>query len=237
MAHEGSSDAIEISQVFEQIARSLAKVQDLDETLSEIVDLAVDNLEACEYAGISLVDGRRITSPASSNDIPRTVDAIQSEVAEGPCLDAISEHRLFRTGDLTAEHRWPNFASRAHDQTGVTSILGIRLFIDGDTMGALNLYSTARDAFDDDDDVALASVFAAHAAVALSSARREDQLERKAETRDSIGQAKGILMARGDVDEVQAFDMLRRASQRLNIKLTEVADRVLHPDEADGPSV
>ena len=62
-------------------------------------------------------------------------------------------------------------------------------------MGALNLYSTANDAFDDS-DVALATVFAVHAAVAMSAARRQESLEQKAETRDVIGRAKGILMAR-----------------------------------------
>jgi AmiR/NasT family two-component response regulator len=68
-----------------------------------------------------------------------------------------------------------------------------------------------------------------------AEARREDQLERKADSRDLIGRAKGILMARSNVDDQRAFDMLRRASQRLNIKLVEVAERVAHPGDAGGP--
>ena len=93
-------------------------------------------------------------------------------------------------------------------------------------MGALNLYSTKPDAFDET-DVAMGSVFAAHAAAAMSAVRREEHLERKAETRDLIGRAKGILMARSDLDDDQAFDMLRRASQRLNVKLVAVAEQVV----------
>ena len=172
-------------------------------TLTKIVHLAVEHLEGCDFAGISLVEGRRITSPASSNDLPGIVDSIQSEVGEGPCLDAIKEHEVFQTGDLAAEERWPTFAPGAHEETGVRSILSLRLFVEEDTMGALNLYSTSQDAFDET-DVALASVFAAHAAVAMSAARREENLDRKADSRDLIGQAKGILMARSNLDDEQA---------------------------------
>lgn len=212
--------------MFGEVARSLAHHRDLEAILADIVGLAVAHLDACEYAGISLIEGRRITSPASSNDVPRSLDAIQEEVGEGPCLDAIKEHEVFQTGDLHGETRWPLFATRANGETGVLSILSLRLFIEEDTMGALNLYSSRFDAFDET-DVALASVFAVHAAVAMSSARREENLERKADSRDLIGQAKGILMARSSLDEEQAFDLLRRASQRSNTKLTKVAEQVV----------
>jgi GAF domain-containing protein len=189
------------------------------------VHLAVENLDACEYAGISLVEGRTITSPASSNDVPRILDGLQSEFDEGPCIDAIKEHEVFQTGNLAAEHRWPQFSTRANEETGVSSILSLRLFIKDNTMGSLNLYSTRHNAFDDT-DVALGSVFAAHAAVALEGAEHSKHLERKADSRDLIGRAKGILMARQHITDEEAFDVLRRASQRLNIKLTEIANRV-----------
>lgn len=211
--------------MFGEVARLLASHESLEATLTRIVELAVEHLEACEFAGISLVEGRRITSPASSNDIPRIVDKIQAEVDEGPCLDAIKDHHVFQTGDLSSEERWPRFAHRAHAETGVRSVLSIRLFVEEHTMGALNLYSTKPDAFDDT-DVAFATVFAAHAAVAMSASHREDNLQRKADSRELIGRAKGILMARSHVDDDAAFEMLRRASQRENVKLTTVAERV-----------
>ena len=91
--------------------------------------------------------------------------------------------------------------------------------------GALNLYSTRPDAFDDT-DVAFAAVFATHAAVAMDSARREANLERKADTRDLIGRAKGIVMSLEHVTDDKAFHMLRDASQRLNVKLTTIAQQV-----------
>ena len=95
-------------------------------------------------------------------------------------------------------------------------------------MGSLNLYSMAADAFDDE-DIAVGSILAAHAAVALAGATREEQLEAKADTRDVIGMAKGMIMARQEVSDDDAFDILRRASQRANVKLREMADRIVHP--------
>lgn len=226
VAGEGDEEVVRVAEMFAEVARALASHDDLQPILAKIVNLAVEHLDSCEFAGISLVEGRKITSPASSNDIPRIVDSIQAEVDEGPCLDAIREHEVFQTDDLKGEQRWPRFANRASEETGILSILSVRLFLEEDTMGALNLYSTRSAAFDET-DIALATVFAAHAAVAMSASRREENLERQVESRDLIGRAKGILMARSHLDDDQAFDLLRRASQRLNIKLIKVAEQVV----------
>lgn len=223
-------DVVRVAEMFADVARSLAAHDDVHDVLDKIVKLAVEHLEGCEFASVSLVEARNVTSSASTGEVPETLDLIQTELGEGPCLDAIREQEIFQTGDVAAEQRWPRFSQRAHDDTGVRSILALRLFVEGETMGALNLYSTAPDAFDET-DVALAAVFAAHAAVAMSAARREQNLERKAASRDLIGQAKGILMARSNVDDQTAFEMLRRASQRMNIKLVEIAERLVHPDD------
>jgi GAF domain-containing protein len=211
--------------VFGEVARQLLEEDDVNSTLQRIVELAVEHLESCECAGVSIVEGRKISSPASSGETAVILDRLQQEVDEGPCLDALKEHEIFQTGNLRRETRWPAFASRAFDETGVQSVLAVRLFAEERTFGALNLYSTQPDAFDEL-DVALASVFATHAAVAIRSASTERALEARAESRDLIGRAKGILMSREHVTDEVAFDMLCRASQRLNIKLTEVADRV-----------
>jgi GAF domain-containing protein len=219
-----------VAELFGKIARALAG-DDQDRALDKIVHLAVDHLDGCEHAGISLVEHRVVTSGPNTGDVPAVVDRIQNDVGEGPCVDAITEHQLFKTGDLAHESRWPHFAHAAHEATGVQSILSLRLYIDGDTMGALNMYSTKRDAFDDDRDVALAAVFASHAAVAVSSARREDNLERKADSRDVIGQAKGILMTQSHIHDDVAFDLLRQASQRLNVKVVDVARDIVERHE------
>ncbi|MGI9119771.1 MAG: GAF and ANTAR domain-containing protein [Acidimicrobiales bacterium] len=224
--HMGDDAEPDLAATFASVARELrAEAPSVQATLERMVRLAVETIEGCDHAGISYVEGRRITTPAASDEIPGKVDAIQYEVDEGPCLDAIREHEMFQTDDLTLERRWPRFSQRVVRETGVVSMLSFRLFVDEDTLGGLNLHSKKKAAFDADDR-AVGSVFAAHAAIALSAAVKQQQLEEAVQTRDVIGQAKGILMARQSLTAEQAFDILRRASQRLNIKLKEVADRV-----------
>ena len=210
------------AETFADVARALLAQEDVQHTLQKIVDLAVETIDGCDHAGITFMRGRKPSTPASSNDVPPMVDAIQYETGEGPCLDAIRHQEVYQTGDLGQERRWPRFATRAQRETGVTSMLCFRLFVAGDTLGALNLYSKAHDAFDEEDRT-VGSVFAAHAAVALSSALHDEQMEEALLSRDVIGQAKGMLMAREGVSADQAFDMLRRASQRLNVKLRDLA--------------
>lgn len=233
---QGAARDVELAKTFAEVARALLDERDVDATLDRICILAVETVEACQAAGISIVDGNRITSRSTTDELPCLIDQIQTETQEGPCVDAIKEHEVFITGSLSHEERWPKFASRAHGETGVESILSLRLFFNDTTMGALNLYSGQPEAFGDN-DVAVASVFAAHAAVALATATREAHLETKADGRDVIGMAKGKIMAQQRVSDDEAFDLLRQASQRMNVKLREIAERVVHPPtEASGES-
>ena len=224
---------IELAQTFADVARALLAEDDVEATLHRITQLAVETIEGCDHAGVSLIEGRKISTAAASDDLSRQVDAIQYEVDEGPCLDAIREHESFRIDDLGTEDRWPTFCRRAVEETGVAAMMSYRLFDDEDTMGALNLYSTMPGAFDDE-ALAVGSVFATHAAVALAGARNDEHMQKALQSRDVIGQAKGILMAQEGVNAKDAFDILRRASQRMNVKLREVAERVASrtaPDE------
>ena len=226
----------ELSEIFAEVARSLRAVEGVQATLDRIVTLAVQVIDGCDHAGVSFVQGRIVVTPAASDDVPRLVDAVQYETGEGPCLDAIREHEVFETDDLPGETRWPHFSARAARESGVVSVLSFRLFVEEDTLGALNLYSKRPAAFDADDRV-VGSVFAAHAAVALSAAVKQQQLEDALESRDVIGQAKGILMAREEVTADEAFDMLRRGSQRLNVKLRTLAQQIAErSDPAQHPN-
>ncbi|HVE47423.1 MAG TPA: GAF and ANTAR domain-containing protein [Acidimicrobiales bacterium] len=214
-----------VAETFAEVARLLLAEHGVEATLTKVGQLAVQTIQGCDHAGVSLIEGRRISTVGASDDVPVQVDEIQYEVDEGPCLDAIRQHQVFLVGRLSDEERWPSFSRRAAAETGVASMLSLRLFVEQDTMGALNLYSRDVDAFDPDAQ-AMAAVFAAHASVALSAELQQEQFHEALSSRDVIGQAKGLLMAREGVTPDEAFQMLRRASQRLNIKLREVAERV-----------
>jgi GAF domain-containing protein len=220
----------DLADVFADVARQLMAEDDLDAVLSRMSALAVETVHGAQHCGITVVEGGAVRTAGANDHVPVAVDRIQYETGEGPCLDAIREHAVFASEDLTAEHRrWPRFTARATAETPVRSILSFRLFDEAGTLGALNLYSDDVHAFDGEDRH-IGAVFAAHAAVAMANARKVENLERALQSRDVIATAKGMLMAQSGVGEDEAFDILRRASQRMNVKLRDVARRLVAGD-------
>jgi GAF domain-containing protein len=220
--------------VFASIARQLQAEGGPEKVQTRISQAAVETVDGCDHAGISVIrrNGRIVTVGATS-DIPLRVDAIQYEVGQGPCLDAIAEHEVFVIDDLAGDERWPPFSRRAAQETGVRSMLSFRLFLEAETLGALNLYSQQVAAFDED-AVAVGMILAAHAVIAMQSAReseRADHLEHALQSNREIGMAMGVIMALRRVDQEEAFAVLRRTSQHLYRKLQDVAAEVVETGE------
>ena len=208
-----------------EIARGLAEAPDLDALLQRAVDLGEQHLERCDGVSLMLVKRRdRVSTPAYSTTTARDVDQAQYDAGEGPYLTAMAEHRTIVIDDLQEERRWPAFAARALE-LGVRSLCSVRLFLEGDTMGALNFHASEPRAFGRH-DLLLAEVFASHTAVALRAAITETGLETALRSRDVIGQAKGVIMTREAATPEQAFDRLRALSQRQNRPLREIAEQV-----------
>lgn len=118
-------------------------------------------------------------------------------------------------------------------ETGVHSMLSLRLFLGEDALRALTLYSRSVDVFDDRAQ-AFGQVLAAHAAIAMSAADDHEEVEHLEEALSSsrvIGTAQGILMVQVKVDRAQAFRILVQGSQRLNIKLRALAARIVSAEE------
>ncbi|WP_427175068.1 GAF and ANTAR domain-containing protein [Arthrobacter sp. 92] len=146
---------------------------------------------------------------------------MQSSSGQGPCLDAAYHDRIVRVPDLCTESRWPAFC-RGAVELGARSMLSIQLFVEGDRLGALNLYGGRPDAFDlESEQIGL--LVAAHAAVAFADSQKISQLNEALITRQIIGQAEGILMERYKITAQQAFLVLTKASSSSNSKLRKVA--------------
>jgi ANTAR domain/GAF domain len=216
----------DIGEVMGQVARKLQEQHgDVEGTLQAITEGAVGSVPGAEYCGITLVvDRRKVESRASTGELPRQVDALQEELGEGPCIDAIYEQATVRLDDATAEDRWPRFSARAAE-LGLGSLLSFQLFVTGGTLGALNMYSTRKGAFGEDSE-SVGLVFASHGAIALAGAQQEQHLRRAVDSRDLIGQAKGILMERYKLTADQAFQVLVRASSHANRRVVDIAEEL-----------
>ncbi|WP_244523848.1 GAF and ANTAR domain-containing protein [Blastococcus sp. DSM 46786] len=221
--HQSTGAVPHLGETMSRVARRLQEEHgDVEATLAAITTAAVAAVPGADECGISYVIGRRrVEARAATSDLPREVDRLQSRVQQGPCLDAVFEEETVRVDDVAGERRWPEFAQEAA-ALGAGSMMCFRLFVEGDRLGALNVYARAAGAFGEEAQE-IGQMFASHAAVALAGAEHESNLRVGMGTRDLIGQAKGILMERHKLTAEQAFDVLAKVSQELNRKLLDVA--------------
>ena len=135
----------ELAAQLSDLARELQQDDDVHAVLSGIVQAALDLIPGTAHASISLVTGRKkVDSEVASGDLARQVDALQSSTGQGPCLDAAYRDRVVRVPDLSREDRWPEFSQGAV-KLGARSMLSFQLFVEGDRLGALNLYGADRE--------------------------------------------------------------------------------------------
>ena len=226
-----------LDQQLADTARSLQAETSTQRTLERCVALATELIDGCDYAGVSIVHRRApIETPAATDPLVLRGDALQYELQEGPCLDAIWNEETVHSPDLAGEQRWPRWAPRVMAELGVGSMLSFQLYTTADTLGALNMYSKRADAFDED-DVNAGILLAAQGAVALAESQQAAQLQNAALNRTIIGQAEGILMERFQITADQAFAVLRRVSQDNNVKLYQVASELVVTREIPAAAV
>jgi GAF domain-containing protein len=189
----------------------------------------------CDDAGIVVVSGhRRIELGATTSARVLAADRNQLLLDEGPSFETLDgvEHRFIY--DTESEERWPQWCRRAA-LLGLRSVLVIRLQTNDGSHGSLNLYWAEPHVLDED-DVAVAKIFAQHASIALAATNSDHHLRLAMDARKVIGQAQGVLMERYDLDAGRAFEVLRRYSQDSNIKLRDVSQMIVERRAVPGPA-
>jgi hypothetical protein len=218
--------------VFADLAEQLYDADSLDDVLSRIADAAVSTIAGCRMASVTLRERSEYRTAASTDPAAAAVDQAQYQSHEGPCLDAVDTPMVY--AQSFPDERWPTLASRP-TESGVQSALSYRLTAassstaDSGGGGSLNSYGVTPHAFNDTaQEIGL--ILAAHASVAaraVAERSTRQSLDRDLQqvllSRDVIGQAKGILMERLNITPEDAFDLLRRSSQHLHVKLRDVA--------------
>jgi hypothetical protein len=232
----GTEDFVELESIFSTVARDLFAPGSVEGTLQQIATLAHRTVDGCDAAGILLIGDRGEASTVTASEpFVRELDRLQSHAGEGPCLDAATLGSTVYAADLIDDTRWPTFAPAAV-AAGVRSVLAYSL--SAGRLSALNLYAHLPAAFGATDR-AQAQLFATLARLALDTAeshaadsRNTESLTAALRTRELIGQAQGILMERERITASQAFDLMRRASQRMNIKVRDIAEALVETGES-----
>ncbi|MEW6477441.1 MAG: GAF and ANTAR domain-containing protein [Actinomycetota bacterium] len=224
-------------EVLEKAVRTLSRLLLSEETLEathgRVASLACRTLPACDFASVTMINDGRPSTPVQTNPLAADLDSVQYRARRGPCLEAYAAASVVREKVTESAERWPEFTAVA-TQAGVRSVLAVPLVAKDQPLGALNLYSKSAGGYDHADEET-AVLFSRQAAVACANAEiywrtytLTEHLREALESRDVIGQAKGILMARRGCTAEAAFEALRKVSQQRNIKLRDIAAQVVY---------
>lgn len=240
-----ADDLTDVSAALARLTSSLLSAPSVEEVLRQVNAVALHLVPRARLVSVTLrkPDGELFT-PTETDGRAVELDQVQYDTGHGPCVDTAHPDGpgVAVSADLRREDRWPRFADAALGH-GFRAVMSTELLpTPGRLSGALNIYAADPDAFTETDQ-ATALILATHAALALAGVTARERAERERihlnralESRDVIGQAKGILMARRGLSGDEAFDLLRRTSQDLNIKLIDLAETLAtRHDELDVP--
>jgi transcriptional regulator with GAF, ATPase, and Fis domain len=215
-----------LRHAMEELTKQFARPTEIDDTLRGVTASAVELIDGVESADVLLVAGPDLfRSVAATSQLAIEIDDFQKSLREGPCLDAAIGHPMVMCNDLREDSRWPSFAAAAV-AAGVHSLMSFQLYTHNARMGALNLFGIKPDVFTVEHE-AVGAMLATHAAVALIADDERLQFQSALASRDIIGQAKGMIMERFEVDAVRAFELLKSLSQDSNTRLALVAEELV----------
>lgn len=228
----------------QQTCRNLAEVVYVGESHEavhqQLVAAAVELVDGCDHASLMLRRGERVHTAAASDAVAKTCDEIEQEVGTGPCLDAMDDdkpdqHLCSDLGGGGCD--WPELGERLQREVGIGAVAGFRLRHEGHKVGALNLFGDTVGALSQRslDQAAMLVSFASVALVALDRGEEARTLRQGLASNREIGKAVGLLMASHGVDADEAFRLLSRVSQEMNLKVVEVAAQFIrkHGTAAD----
>ncbi len=213
---------------FAEIAAHVHSSEDYEDSMRRITEAAVHAIEGCEVASISLLERAGPKTHAATGPLADAGDQIQYAEMEGPCLDAAMQERWIYTPDLKSTKRWPRSSVRLVNELGVASMFSCRLALEAapnQTLGGINMYATKPAAFSDQDQM-LAILLSSLGAVVVDASRQQANLRAAIESRQLIGEAIGIMRAQRSMSREEAFTALSKASQRMNIKLRDLAEQI-----------
>lgn len=231
---------------FQELSALVLSHETVRSTLDIVSSLAVQTIPSCDVASVSLVKADGISTIGWSDPVATTLDAVQYETRQGPCLDAITkEAAWYQLDEMSTDTRWPDFSSLAARE-GFESLLAFPLRAETDRLGALNLYAREAYAFTQEDRE-IGAIYAAHAAVALANAQTvadgrqgESKLNDALLSGEIIGRAIGILMEGEFRSADEALSILEARAEQLRVKLQDSAQEVVDSankrrDELDLP--
>ena len=221
-----------LTDVLKTFARTMVNEYAIDEmldTLCKEINAVLD----VDGAGVMLEDEQgALRFVAASDDLIRSIEALQIELGDGPCLRAYQTGKQVLVSDLGADEQFPQFAPRAL-AAGMRAVHSFPLLANDEAVGALNVYATRPSNLDEPGSEAgqlladIATTYILNARTLAESHKLSDQLQRALDSRVVIEQAKGKLSEQLGVPVTEAFEVMRRHARSNGRKLHDVAVEVV----------
>jgi transcriptional regulator with GAF, ATPase, and Fis domain len=222
-----------LTQVFVELADTLVDEFDALDFLSTLTERSIEVLDA-DAAGVIIKDPRGgLHVVASTSDEAELLELFELQNDEGPCLACLTSGRPVVNVAIDEAHaKWPRFSAAASG-VGYHSAHALPLRLRDTVVGAMNLFRVGTAPLSSE-AVTLGQALADIATIGLLQERavRESgllaqQLQTALNSRVTIEQAKGVLLASGDIKVDRAFELMRAYSRRNNTPLRTVALRVV----------
>lgn len=205
----------------------------LNRLLNLVLETAVDAM-LFDAATASLRHDGEVTTMAATDQRYLLLDEAQYAANDGPCLDVLEPHDPIVWNAESQDLRWPLFRQTAQ-HAGVVTSLSVHVPIEEaeGLEASLNLYARGSIAVGEG-QVRVGKSFADQVAAIIFSIDAHEATARLAtgladamRTRAVIEQAKGILAADRRISTQEAFDVLVELSNHSNVKLRDVAIRLV----------
>lgn len=220
-----SQDLDRAQQQMAELARMLDDALDLESALEAVTVAAVELVDGAGCAAITLHGPHHdLESVATTSPVAAAVNLLAHQLQEGPCIDAATDECLVTSTDVQGDVRWPGWSAAVADMVG--SVVAVQLVGARGVHGALTIYSSARDSFTAE-SICTATALSIHAAIATRALLLQTDMTHAAAGHTLVDQARGILMEKLGLDADTAHDLVLRRSSEANVKVVEVARRLV----------
>lgn len=206
----------------DRIGRELSSEFSGAQILRRAVNGAVENVEGCDYAGVSLRSHTgEVQTPAWTSPAVWVADAMQATLGDGPSLEPMWVADYVTVDDLSTNQRWAQWAPSVVT-LGLRSLISVRLPGGSQTFAALNLYSARAYGF------GLTSLdeacsYAVEVLDAIQAAGRGTGFETAMATQSLVSMAQGVMRYRYGFEVSRALSLLQTYSVRSHVKLQDAA--------------
>ncbi|GAB3211025.1 ANTAR domain-containing response regulator [Marinactinospora thermotolerans] len=226
----GVGDTTAFARRLVTLAEEVGTSGSVEEAAQRVVDALVGSLSLCDHAFLSARTGKN-SSPvtAYSDDVAKQLGDSQVFLGSAPRLHVtLADPGSYSLTDHS-DDSWNGFLERAA-ALNIRSLYAARLASAERRIGLITMYSTSLESFDRHEP-GLITVAIDHIAIELQHRIEVANLNRALSTRSLIGTALGILMERHGISEPEAWKLLSKTSQELNIRLVDICRRLVNGSE------